>query len=68
MKIDEVRKLSDQEISEQIYECKAKLMELAFQQKAGALKNGKDITDVRKTIAKLLTVKKERELASKVSK
>jgi len=68
MKIDEIRKLSDQEIDEKIYELKGDLMTLRFQQKSGNLDNGNKIGDTRKTIAKLLTIKRERELASKASK
>ncbi len=68
MKIDEVRKLSDQELTEKVYELKSNLMTLRFQQKTGNLDNGKKITEVRKTIAKVLTVQKERQLAGKVSK
>lgn len=68
MKIEEIRKLSDQELLEKVYELKGNLMTLRFQQKSGNLDNGKKITDVRKTIAKLLTVQKEREIASKASK
>lgn len=63
MKIEEVRKLSDQELSEKVYELKSDLMTLRFQQKTGNLDNGKKITEVRKTIAKVLTVQKERALA-----
>ena len=43
-------------------------MALRFQQKTGNLDNGKKITEVRKTIAKVLTVQKERQLANKESK
>ena len=68
MRIEEVRKLTDQELVEKIYELKSDLMALRFQQKTGNLDNGKKITEVRKTIAKVLTVQKERQLANKESK
>ncbi len=68
MNIEEVRKLSDKELSEKVYELKGDLMTLRFQQRAGSLDNGKKITEVRKNIAKCLTVQKERILASKAGK
>ena len=68
MRIEEVRKLTDQELVEKVYELKSDLMALRFQQKTGNLDNGKKITEVRKTIAKVLTVQKERQLANKDSK
>jgi len=67
MKIDEVRALSDQELVEKVYELKSDLMTLRFQQKTGNLDNGKKITEVRKSIAKVLTIQKERQLAVKTA-
>jgi large subunit ribosomal protein L29 len=67
MEIDEVRKLSDKEISEKVLELKSDLMTLRFQQRTGNLDNGKKLHDVRKTIAKCLTVQKERQLAAKAA-
>ena len=67
MKIDEVRALSDQELVEKVYELKSDLMTLRFQQKTGNLDNGKKITEVRKSIAKVLTIQKERQLAAKTA-
>jgi large subunit ribosomal protein L29 len=68
MKIEEVRKLSDKELSDKVLELKADLMTLRFQQRSGNLDNGAKIRDARKSIAKCLTVKKERELAAKQAK
>jgi large subunit ribosomal protein L29 len=64
MNIEEVRKLSDKELNANVYELKSNLMTLRFQQKAGNLDNGKKLTEVRKTIAKILTVIKERQIAA----
>ncbi len=68
MTIDEVRKLSDKELNEKIYELKGDLMTLRFQQKTGNLDNGNKLHDVRKSIAKCLTVVKERAIANKAAK
>ncbi len=63
MKIQEVRELTTPELKEQVYNLKAELLSLRFQQKSGELQNGKKITEVRKSIAKMLTVLREREIA-----
>ena len=63
MKIQDIRAMSDQELNEKVYELKSNLMALRFQQKSGTLDNGKKITEIRKSIAKVLTVQKERALA-----
>lgn len=63
MKIQEVRELTTPELKEQVYSLKAELLTLRFQQKSGELENGKKITEVRRSIAKMLTVLRERELA-----
>ena len=63
MKIQDIRAMSDQELNEKVYELKSNLMALRFQQKSGTLDNGKKITEIRKSIAKGLTVQKERALA-----
>ena len=63
MKIQDIRAMSDQELNEKVYELKSNLMALRFQKKSGTLDNGKKITEIRKSIAKVLTVQKERALA-----
>ena len=63
MKIQDIRAMSDQELNEKVYELKRNLMALRFQQKSGTLDNGKKINEIRKSIAKVLTVQKERALA-----
>jgi len=68
MNIEEVRKLSDKELSDKVYELKSELMTLRFQQKTGNLDNGSKLHDVRKSIAKCLTVQKERVMAAKAAK
>lgn len=60
MKIDEFRKLSDEELVAKVSELKANLMALRFQQKAGQADNGKLLHDTRKDIARALTVESER--------
>lgn len=63
MKIEDIRELTTAELQQKVFDLKADLMTLRFQQKSGELENGKKITEVRKSIAKCLTVLRERKLA-----
>ena len=63
MKIEDIRELTTAELQQKVFDLKADLMTLRFQQKSGELENGKKITEVRKSIAKCLTVLRKRELA-----
>lgn len=60
MKIEEFRELSDADLTAKVSELRANLMTLRFQQKSGQLDNGKKLTEVRKDIARALTVASER--------
>lgn len=64
MKINEIRELSSAELLEKVNELKQELLTLRFQQASGQLENGKKITEARKTIARIYTVLKERELSA----
>ncbi len=68
MKIEELRKLSDADLANKVSELKANLMTLRFQAKAGQLDNGRELHDVRKDIARALTVASERKIAKKEAK
>lgn len=61
MTIEEIRKLNDQDLADKVLELKAELLNFRFQAKAGQLDNGKKMTQLRKDIARLLTVKNERQ-------
>ncbi len=63
MTIEDVRKLSDAELAGKVFELKENLLYLRFQAKSGQLDNGKKITQVRKDIARCLTVENERKRA-----
>ena len=62
MKLNEIRELSTDELNEKVYELKQELLSLRFQHATGQLENGKKITELRKTIARIYTVIEEREL------
>ena len=62
MKINEIRDLSGQEIVDKIQELKEELFNLRFQNATSQLENPMRIGIVKKDIAKLKTVLKEKEL------
>lgn len=65
MKIKEVRELSVTDLNEQVYLLKEKLFHLRAKQATGQLANGREINVVRKDIARIYTVLRERELGIK---
>ncbi len=64
MKAKEVRELGDVELKQQLGDLKEELFNLRFQLATGQLDNVKRISEVRKSIARVKTVIKERELAA----
>lgn len=62
MKTKEIRELSDEEIKNKIAECKEELFNLRFSQATGTLEKPSRIRELRKTVAKMKTILKEREL------
>jgi len=62
MKLEEIRKMATNEIDAKIVECKDELFKLKMSQYSGALRETHKIHELRKTIARLKTVKREKEL------
>ncbi|MBR2506092.1 MAG: 50S ribosomal protein L29 [Bacilli bacterium] len=65
MKISEVREIPTSELQEKLYALKENLFELRRKKAVGALEHGEEVTRVRKDIARVLLVLRERELAGK---
>ncbi len=63
MKADEIRRLNDQQIQEQINEHYKELFNLRFQKVSGRLTNTSRPRQVRREIAQMKTILRERELA-----
>lgn len=61
MKTEEIRKMTTSEIDAKIIECKNELFALRMQQSNGTLRETHKITELRKTIARLKTIKNEKE-------
>lgn len=62
MKVQEIRELETKELLQKVEEFKKELFELRFQQATGQLENTARVKEVRKSIAKIKTVIREREL------
>ena len=65
MKISEVRELSDVELKEKLYSLKEQLFELRRKKAVGALERGEDVITVRRDIARINLVIRERQLGIK---
>ena len=68
MKVNDIRKLTTEEIIAKVKENKEELFNLRFQQATGNLEKPSRIRDLRHDIARLKTVLRERELSGEVSK
>ena len=65
MKVNDIRKLSGAELETKLMELKKDLFNLRLQHATNQLDNPSKIADVKKDIAKIKTVQRERELAAK---
>ncbi len=63
MKIKEVHELNEQELEDKVKELKEELFNLRFQQATGQLDNVMRIKEVRRDIARVKTVLRERALS-----
>jgi large subunit ribosomal protein L29 len=64
MQIFEVRSLSDGEIQTKLEEIHEELFNLRFQKAIGQLKDPNQVTALKRDVARLQTVLRERELAA----
>ena len=64
MKANEIRDLTTAEIEQKVKALKEKLFNLRFQLATGQLENTTRIREVRKSIARMKTVVREREIAA----
>ena len=62
MKTNEIRKLSTEEINKKITESKEELFNLRMKQATGTLENPARIRELRKTVARIKTILREREI------
>lgn len=64
MKVNEIKKLSNEEIQAKIVESKKELLNLRIKNATGSLDKPSKIKELRKDVARMLTVLKERELSA----
>ena len=62
MKVNEIRNLTTEEINTKIKETKEELFNLRFQQATGNLEKPVRLRELRKQVAKMKTIIREREL------
>ncbi len=62
MKNSEIRKLTTEEINKKIDECKEELFNLRMKQATGSLEKPSRIKELRKLVARLKTILREREI------
>lgn len=63
MNIKEIRDMSSEELKKALEESKVELFDLRFQRATGSIENPMRIRELKKSIARILTVLKERENA-----
>jgi len=62
MRVDEIRQLSYEEIQQRLGDAREELFNLRFQWSSGQLRDNNRLTQVKRDIARMLTVSREREL------
>ncbi len=63
MEIDDIRGMTDEELSDELDSVNRELMNLRFRTATMQLANVNEISKARRRIARVLTVQRERELA-----
>ncbi len=66
MRARELRDLTDEELEEKMGETRKELFNLRFQSATGALENSARLRSAKREIARILTVKTERERLGKI--
>ena len=63
MKVNELRKLTSEDLTKKITESKKELLDLIFKQSTGSLEKPSKIHELRKDVARMKTILRERELS-----
>ena len=66
MKASDLRAMTDEELEEQMVATRKELFNLRFQSATGALENSARLRSAKREIARILTVKTERERLGKI--
>lgn len=65
MKIEDIKALSDEELSQKVYQLKEELFHLRRRKAVGQLEHPEQIHSIRKDIARIYTVQRERQIGLK---
>lgn len=65
MKANEIRSKSSEELQKELVALKEELFKLRFQHATNQLENPAQIAQVKRDIARVMTIKREQELAAK---
>lgn len=63
MKVNELRKLTSEDLTKKITESKKELLDLRIKQSTGSLEKPSKIHELRKDVARMKTILRERELS-----
>ena len=63
MKINELRKLTNEDLNKKITESKKELLDLRIKQSTGSLEKPSKIHELRRDVARMKTILRERELS-----
>ena len=63
MKVNELRKLTSEDLTKKITESKKELLDLRFKQSTGSLEKPSKLHELRKDVARMKTILRERELS-----
>lgn len=63
MKVNELRKLTSEDLTKKITESKKELLDLRFKQSTGSLEKPSKIHELRKDVARMKTILRQRELS-----
>lgn len=63
MKVNELRKLTNEDLANKITESKKELLDLRFKQSTGSLEKPSKIHELRKDVARMKTILRERKLS-----
>ncbi len=64
MKVNEIREMNSEEQKEKLASLKEELFNLRFQHATGQLENPMRIKEIKKSIARIKTVQREKEIAA----
>jgi large subunit ribosomal protein L29 len=64
MKVEEIRKMSSEELNKELASLKEELFKLRFQHATNQLDNPAQIAQVKRDIARVMTIQREKQLAA----